>query len=99
MIDAEVDDGETPVGRSHGWVSAGNGEGGVAASVRKFVQQWPKGFSADAGSIVLDLWPDAAGRWRFSRDRPSRIRSSCGRTPAARPRRGFRTGTLRISFP
>ena len=61
MIDADVDDGETQVGRSHGWVSAGDGEGGVAASVRKFVQQWPKGFSADAGRIVLDLWPEAAG--------------------------------------
>ena len=61
MIDAEVDDGETQVGRSHGWISAGDGRGGVAASVRKFVQQWPKGFAADASKIVLDLWPEAAG--------------------------------------
>ena len=61
MIDADVYDGETAVGRSHGWVSAGDSEGGIAASVRKFVQQWPKGFSADADRIVLDLWPEAAG--------------------------------------
>jgi hypothetical protein len=49
------------VGTSNGWVSAGNGDRGVAASVSKFGQQWPKGFSADGNEIVLDLWPGEAG--------------------------------------
>ncbi len=58
------DDGAV-VGRSHGWVSAGDGRRGVAATVRKFVQQWPKGFLADGERIVLDLWPEAAGLLRL----------------------------------
>ncbi len=61
MIDADVYDGEEAVGQSHGWVAAGDGKRGVAASVRKFAQQWPKGFAADGEAIVLELWPEAAG--------------------------------------
>ncbi len=67
MIDADLyEEGAlTGQGRrvsgSHGWVAVGDGRRGVAASVRKFAQQWPKGFSADGERIVLELWPEAAG--------------------------------------
>jgi len=61
MIDADVlADGEL-IGRSHGWVAVGDSEGGLAASLRKFVQQWPKAVSANDHEIVVDLWPEESG--------------------------------------
>ena len=61
MIDGEVLDGDEPVGKSHGWISVGDGAKGLAVSVRKFAQQWPKGLDADERGIVIDLWPGAGG--------------------------------------
>jgi hypothetical protein len=61
MIDGDVLAADEPVGRSHGWISVGDGAKGLAVSVRKFAQQWPKGLEANDRAIVIDLWPEAGG--------------------------------------
>lgn len=61
MIDADVYDGDRIVGGSHGLASVGDGQRGLAVSIIRFAQQWPKGWSAGPDRLVLDLWPETAG--------------------------------------
>ncbi|MAE61289.1 MAG: hypothetical protein CMJ49_08035 [Planctomycetaceae bacterium] len=61
MIDGEVLVGDKRIGTSHGWVGLSDGARGLSASVRSFGQQWPKGITANAHDVVIELWPESAG--------------------------------------
>lgn len=60
MMDGQVFEAKQTIGGSHGWLSVGNDKNTLAVSVRKFVQQWPKGLVSDERKIVVDIWPESA---------------------------------------